>query len=121
MKFLVVDDSKTMRMIVIRYIRSAGYGDAMIYEAANGVEALDIVSLMSPDMILCDWNMPVMNGLELLQTLRGQGNRILFGFVTSERSEEMHRAALEAGATFLLSKPFDQLTFNRHISQVVAA
>jgi two-component system chemotaxis response regulator CheY len=106
MQIMIVDDSKAMRMIVIRGLRQAGYGDAEFREASNGVEALDLIQDEAPDIVLCDWNMPDMSGIELLETLGERGTKVPFGFVTSESTPVMRKRALEAGAMFLLSKPF---------------
>lgn len=72
-KILVVDDSRSMRMIVKRTLRQAGFGDHEITEADNGQDALEQISGSIPDLILSDWNMPVMDGFELLQALRERG------------------------------------------------
>lgn len=107
MKILVVDDSKAMRMIVRRALgASANYSDATVVEAENGAEGLDAVSNESPDVILSDWNMPEMNGIEFLEALASKGSFPPFGFVTSESTPEMHERATSAGAKFLVSKPF---------------
>ena len=106
MQVLIVDDSKAMRMIVRRTLRQAGFDDWTPAEAANGVEALNAVKASMPDLILSDWNMPEMNGLELLQQLKGAGHSVKFGFVTSESTPEMSQAARQAGALFLITKPF---------------
>jgi len=115
MKVLVVDDSKTMRMIVIRNLRQIGYGDATIIEAGNGSEALDVIASAQPDLVLSDWNMPEMNGIDLLRALRSQGNRVPFGFVTSESSPDMELQARNAGAEFLIAKPFTVEAFQAQI------
>ena len=70
MKILIVDDSKAMRMIVMRHLRQAGFGNHALEEASNGVEALTAATNAPPDLILCDWNMPEMNGLEFLKKFR---------------------------------------------------
>lgn len=106
MRILVVDDSKAMRMIVIRALRQAGYGDYTFEEASNGKEALAAILKSPPDLVLSDWNMPEMTGYELLQALAENETRVRFGFVTSEGNVEMRTKALEAGALFLLTKPF---------------
>ncbi len=106
MKILIVDDSKAMRMIVKRTLRQAGYGDHSIEEAANGAAAFDAVKNWNPDLVLSDWNMPEMNGLELLQALRKDGAAVKFGFITSKGTTEMRKTAAEEGALFLISKPF---------------
>ncbi len=106
MKILIVDDSLAMRRIVRRTLRQAGYGDHDCVEAENGKVALDTMAAEKPDLVLCDWNMPEMNGIEFLQTLRGGGDATPFGFVTTEGTEDMRAQAKEAGAAFLLAKPF---------------
>ncbi len=105
-RILVVDDSKAMRLIVRRTLRQAGFGDYEVDEACNGVEALSAVQAQRPDLILSDWNMPEMNGFELLKTLRAQKNDVRLGFVTTESTPEMQAMATEAGALFLIAKPF---------------
>ena len=106
MKLLVVDDSKAMRMIVKRTLRQAGYENCEVDEAENGVEALGKIKGGSYDLVLSDWNMPEMNGFEFLQALRQGGSKIPFGFITTEGTADMRHRAMEAGANFLLEKPF---------------
>jgi two-component system chemotaxis response regulator CheY len=106
MKILVVDDSRAMRRIVSRTIRQAGYEGHDIVEAENGREALEMAKAEKPDLILSDWHMPEMTGIEFLRSLNAEGIEIPFGFVTSESTAEMVDAATEAGALFLLAKPF---------------
>lgn len=106
MRILVVDDSKAMRMIVMRTLRQAGYGAHTIVEASSAKGALDSIHQDAPQLILADWNMGEMSGLDLLNALNTVGLKIKFGFVTSESTAEMAKLALEAGARFLLTKPF---------------
>lgn len=119
MKVLIVDDSKAMRMIVRRTLRQAGFEDCAATEASNGVEALKALETASPDLILCDWNMPEMTGIELLTKLHSDGHRVKFGFVTSESTPEMRDQAMEAGALFLITKPFTPEKFQDILSGVV--
>lgn len=119
MKILVVDDSKAMRMIVIRNLRQAGYGDATVLEAENGVQGLEKAKAEEPDLILCDWNMPEMNGIEFLRALRGEGRTTTFGFVTSEGNAAMREQAIAAGASFLLAKPFSADDFSELLAGVL--
>ena len=105
MRILVVDDSKAMRMIVRRTLRMAGFHHE-VKEAASGAEALQSLRSDSIDLVLSDWNMPEMTGLQLLETLRAQGSKVKFGFVTSESSVDMRTAAGNAGALFVITKPF---------------
>jgi two-component system chemotaxis response regulator CheY len=107
MDVLLVDDSKTMRMLVQRAIRQAGYRTLSFGEAGNGVEALAAMKTDKPKLVLSDWNMPEMSGIELLQALRSEGNKTPFGFITSESSAEIKDLAMSKGASFLLTKPFN--------------
>ena len=120
MKILVADDSRVMRQIVIRTLRQAGYDDHDIVEAEDGRDALDKVGSEKPDLVLSDWNMPNMTGIECLQALRSSGSVVPFGFVTSEGSSEMREKAASAGALFLIAKPFTEDTFKEHLDGVIA-
>ncbi|TKJ22843.1 response regulator [Blastococcus sp. CCUG 61487] len=120
MKILVADDSRVMRQIVIRTLRQAGYDDHDIVEAEDGADALAKVGSEKPDLILSDWNMPNMSGIECLQALRSSGSTVPFGFVTSEGSPEMRSKAADAGALFLIAKPFNEETFQEALSGVIA-
>jgi two-component system, chemotaxis family, chemotaxis protein CheY len=118
MKILVVDDSKAMRMIVLRSLRQAGFGDAEMLEAEDGAQALEKVTSEEPDLILSDWNMPNMTGIELLKALREAGCNTTFGFVTSESTPQMREQAVAAGASFLIAKPFTADTLEEMLSGV---
>lgn len=121
MRIIVVDDSRTMRMIVIRTLRQAGYQGHDIVEAENGAQALEMIQAQQPDVVLSDWNMPEVSGLELLKALRERGNFVRFGFVTSESSPEMKDKATEAGARFLITKPFTPETFRAALEPILGA
>jgi two-component system chemotaxis response regulator CheY len=121
MKILIADDSKAMRMIVIRTMRQAGFAGHDLIEAENGREALEMAGKEAPDLILSDWNMPEMTGIELLRALRGSGSTIPFYFVTSEGSDEMRETAEQAGALGLITKPFTPESFASALAQVVSA
>jgi two-component system chemotaxis response regulator CheY len=104
MKVLVVDDSKAMRMILMRELKAAGISE--LADAASGEEALQRLEEESFDAVLCDWNMPTMTGLEVLEALHARGQKVPFGFVTADASAESRQIAKEAGAAFLVTKPF---------------
>jgi two-component system chemotaxis response regulator CheY len=118
-KILVADDSRVMRQIVIRTLRQAGYDGHEVVEAENGREALELVGSEAPDLVLSDWNMPEMTGIECLRTLRSSGSDVPFGFVTSEGSEEMRSTAAAAGALFLIAKPFTPEAFDAVLAPVL--
>ena len=111
MKILIVDDSRAMRMIVTRTLRQAGFGEHTFLEAADGAQGLLACATETPDLVLSDWNMPKVSGLEFLQRLRAGGNTVAFGFVTSESSETARATAEQAGAQFLIGKPFTADSF----------
>ncbi|MEE9386029.1 MAG: response regulator [Nannocystaceae bacterium] len=121
MKILIIDDSKVMRAIVKRTLRQAGFGGHETHEAANGTEGLEAIGTFVPDLVLCDWNMPQMNGIELLKALRGKGDETPFGFVTSEGTPEMKQGAFDAGAKFLIVKPFTADDFEQQLGVFLAA
>ena len=111
MKILIADDSRVMRQIVTRTLRQAGYDGHDLVEAADGQEALDKAMSEKPDLVLSDWNMPQLTGVEVLRQLRANGVQVPFGFITSEGSPEMRKVAEAAGALFLVTKPFTADTF----------
>lgn len=111
MKIVVCDDSKAMRMIVIRMLKQCGFGDAEIIQAEDGVQGLQAVADHGPDLVVSDWNMPNMTGIDFLKQLRADGNDIRFGFVTSESTPQMREQAIAAGAMFTIAKPFTPETF----------
>ena len=106
MDILLVDDSRTMRMIVQRAIRQAGYRTLKVGEAENGAQALEKLREVKPLLILSDWNMPEMSGIDFLKQVRAAQNDVPFGFITSETSRGIRELAMNSGATFLISKPF---------------
>ncbi len=118
MRILVADDSRAMRMIVVRQLRQAGFDEAEFIEAADGAEGLVKAREHSPDLIVSDWNMPEMNGLEFLRELRAAGDETVFGFVTSEGTPDMIQLARSTGASFLISKPFTPETFRDTLAAV---
>jgi len=107
MKLLIVDDSKAMRMIVRRALRQANLAEHQVDEATNGEEALEKLRTAGPfDLVLADWNMPQMNGIDLLKAVRSEGMSVNFGFVTSEGTDDIREMAMQSGAQFLIVKPF---------------
>jgi two-component system chemotaxis response regulator CheY len=121
MKIVVVDDSRAMRMIVVRTLRQAGFGGHEVLEAENGRQGLELVAQHCPDLILSDWNMPEVTGIQFLSTLRARGVATPFCFVTSEGSDEMREQAAAAGALGLIAKPFTADAFTDLLSSVVTS
>lgn len=121
MKILIADDSRAMRMIVTRTLRQAGFSGYQIVEAEDGQKALDLAAKSRFDLILSDWNMPEMTGIQFLRALRANGIGTPFCFVTSEGSDEMREQAKDAGAIDLIAKPFTAENFAETLSSVVNA
>lgn len=119
-RILIVDDSKAMRLIVRRTLRQAGFGEYAVDEASNGREALEMLQSSMPKLVLCDWNMPEMTGIELLRELGTRKLPVKFGFVTTEATPEMRAMADDAGALFLIAKPFTPETFEQTLRRFLA-
>jgi len=119
---LIVDDSAVMRKIVERSLRQAGLGIAQVLEASNGAEALAAVQQHRVDLILCDINMPVMDGLEFVKQLAGMENAkgVPVVMITTEGSEGHVVQALSAGARGYLRKPFTSDQVKEHVLPVLA-
>jgi len=119
---LIVDDSGVMRKIVERSLRQAGLGISQVLEAGNGAEALAVVEQHQVDLILCDINMPVMDGLEFVKQLsrleKGKGVPVVM--ITTEGSEGHVVQALSAGARGYLRKPFTSDQVKEHVLPVLA-
>jgi two-component system chemotaxis response regulator CheY len=103
---LVVDDSRVIRKVARRILEDLGFEVA---EASDGVEALAWCSAVMPDVVLLDWLMPGMDGLEFLKRLRTEpgGERPRVVFCSGETDLERIREALDAGADEYIMKPFD--------------
>ncbi|MFM2066221.1 MAG: hypothetical protein RLZZ584_1130 [Pseudomonadota bacterium] len=114
---LVVDDFSTMRRIVINLLREKGFRKML--EAEDGHEALKVLAKNHVDLVVSDWNMPVMTGLELLQALRAdpQHAHLPVLIVTAEARKENIVAAAHAGADGYIVKPF---TANTLVEKVTA-
>ena len=105
-KAMVVDDSKAIRMILSRTLSEVGYE---VCQAANGREALSLLDRAgNVSLILVDWNMPQMNGLEFVKEIRSDPRyaQVLLMMVTTETEMDQMIAALEAGANEYVMKPF---------------
>jgi two-component system chemotaxis response regulator CheY len=104
---MIVDDSKIIRKVTRRILESLGFS---IVEAENGRLALDEFRQHRPKLILLDWHMPVMDGLEFIKHLRKEegGQEPVVIFCTTETEFENIQAALESGANEYVMKPFDE-------------
>jgi CheY-like chemotaxis protein len=119
MKILIVDDSRAMQQIVKRGLEKLGYDDLEIVLASSGLDALKIAKEWKPKLILSDWHMPEMTGIELMYELSKAMLDIDIGFVTTESSPERIKEATDAGALFVVSKPFDVETLHKAVLPVL--
>lgn len=105
MRILIVDDSRSMRLILKRMLADMGHTEVM--EAEHGGEALARMEESTPELALVDWNMPVMNGLEFVQAMRESRkyDKVKVMMVTSESSPRLVYEALKAGADEYAMKP----------------
>ncbi len=108
---LIVDDSSTMRKIISRSLRQAGLAVDEIFEAADGIEGLNVLAGKSVDLILSDINMPNMDGLEFIKQVRANGKTVPIVMITTEGGEDILKEAMASGASDSIKKPFtpDQL------------
>ena len=106
MRVLLVDDSKATRLLIRRTLIETGVSDLQFAEASNGSDGLIRATQLDPNLILSDWMMPEMSGVDLLRELRARKLEISFGFVTVDQpSPHMLETAQAAGAQFLLGGP----------------
>ncbi len=119
---LIIDDSSVMRKIVERSLRQAGIDLAQVLEAGNGAEALVVLQANTVDLILCDINMPVMDGLEFMKQLAGVANAkdVPVVMITTEGSESHVVQALSYGARGYIRKPFTPAEVKEHVIPVLA-
>ena len=114
MKILIVDDSLTTRSETMQCLRKAGFDPHDILEVSSATEALREISANPPHLLLCDFHMPGISGMALLDAVRKKP--IKFVFVTSERSEAIHQKAIAAGAHAVIVKPFTFESLARALS-----
>lgn len=119
---LIVDDSSVMRKIVDRSLRQAGIEISQLFEAGNGAEALGVVQDNKVDLILCDINMPVMDGLEFIKQLAAVDNAkgVPIVMITTEGSEAHVVQALACGARGYIRKPFTADQVKEHVIPILA-
>ena len=114
---LVVDDSKVVRMVARKILEELEFE---VSEAADGQQALTACQAKMPDVVLLDWNMPVMDGIEFLRALRSEqgGSAPKVVFCTTENDMAHIQEAISAGADEYIMKPFDSDIIQSKFSQV---
>lgn len=116
-RVLIVDDSSVMRKIVERSLQRADMNLVQVLEAGNGMEAIAALNGNKVDLILCDINMPVMDGLEFVKQLPSVENArgVPVVMITTEGSEDHVVQALSAGARGYIRKPFTPDQVKDHV------
>ena len=118
MKVLIVDDFATMRRIVRNVLKQIGF--TTMIEADNGKAALKVLKKENIDLILCDWNMPEMPGIELLKAIRSDDElkNIPFVMVTAEAQKDNIIEAVKAGVSSYIVKPFTAETVSEKLNTI---
>ena len=118
LKILVVDDFSTTRTILINYLRNFGYSNT--FEAEDGLSALARLKSSLFDLVVTDWNMSDMSGLDLLKQIRNDSDlkHIPVLMVTSEDSRGNIVAAIKAGLNDYIIRPFEEQTFKRKLEKI---
>lgn len=118
MRILVVDDFNTMRRIVKNILKQLGFEN--VGEAENGQEALEVLKKEKFDFVITDWNMPVMNGLDLLKAIKADAalKDIPVMMVTAEAQQQNIVVAVKAGASNYIVKPFTAEVLEEKISKI---
>jgi len=117
MKVLVVDDSSTMRRIIKNTLKRIGYAD--IVEGADGIEGLAGFNSNDVDIVITDWNMPNMNGLDLVKKIRAINKDVPIIMVTTEGGKGEVITALKAGVNNYIVKPFTPQVLKEKLSAVL--
>jgi two-component system, chemotaxis family, chemotaxis protein CheY len=119
LKILVVDDFATMRKVIRNLLKQGGFEN--VVEAEDGVAALKILQSQKVDFVISDWNMPNMSGLELLKAVRGDGElkELPFLMVTAEALKDNVVAAVKAGVSNYIVKPFTAEVLTEKIEKIV--
>lgn len=117
-RFLIVDDFSTMRRIVRNLLKELGYTNAD--EAEDGAVALQKLKMGNFDFVVTDWNMPNMDGLTLLQTIRATPSlkHLPVLMITAEAKKENIIAAAQAGASGYIVKPFTAATLSEKLQKI---
>jgi two-component system chemotaxis response regulator CheY len=120
MKILVVDDFSTMRRIVRNLLVELGFTNAFIQEADDGVNAMAMLKQQSFDMVVTDWNMPNMTGIDLLRAIRAEPalKALPVLMVTAENNRDQIIAAAQAGVNGYIVKPFTAVTLKEKLDKI---
>lgn len=118
---LIVDDSFPMRAVIKKIIKASGFDIGKFFEAGNGKEALQVMDQQWLDLVLTDYNMPDMNGLELLKAMKQSDTLadIPVVIVTTERGDRRMEAFFSQGAVAYVKKPFTPEQIKAHLNRIL--
>jgi two-component system chemotaxis response regulator CheY len=118
---LIVDDSFPMRAVIKKVIKASGFNIGELFEAGNGKQALQILNEQWLDLVLTDYNMPDMNGLELLKAMKSQQTLtdIPVVIITTEGSDRRVEEFLSQGAVAYIKKPFTPEQIKSHLNRIL--
>ncbi len=118
---LIVDDSSPMRAVIRKTIEISGFSVGGCFDAANGLEALEILKNNWVDLVITDYNMPQMNGLELIEEMKKSELLAAIDIVviTSEGSKPMVQQFLEKGAAGYIQKPFTPEDIRKKLNDII--
>jgi two-component system chemotaxis response regulator CheY len=118
---LIVDDSLPMRSVIKKTIKASGYGTTVFFDAAHGIEALKILQDEWMDIVVTDYNMPEMNGIELIREMKK--NELMASMpvlvITTEGSQKMIREFMDSGASGYIKKPFTPEAIREKLTEIL--
>jgi len=118
MKILVADDSALMRHVLVKILNEAGVES--VVQATNGNEAVQKVEEEAPNLVLMDWVMPNMTGIDAVKKIRASGNKVPIIMCTTEGEQNRIVDAIKAGANNFVVKPFDPKIIITKIKETLA-
>jgi two-component system chemotaxis response regulator CheY len=119
-KVIVVDDSSVMRQIIKNNLKQLGFEQSNVVDAEDGEQALKKITENTIDLVIADWNMPKMTGIDLLRAIRSDGalKELPFLMVTSEADKEKIMEAVQAGVNQYIVKPFNTTQLEEKIKEI---
>ena len=119
-KVIVVDDSSVMRQIIKNNLKQLGFEQSNVVDAEDGEQALKKITENTIDLVISDWSMPKMTGIDLLRAIRSDGalKELPFLMVTSEADKEKIMEAVQAGVNQYIVKPFNATQLEEKIKEI---
>ncbi len=119
-KAIVVDDSSVMRQIIKNNLKQLGFEQSNLVDAEDGEQAMKKLNEDTIDLVIADWNMPKMTGIDLLKAIRADGalKELPFLMVTSEADKEKIMEAVQAGVNQYIVKPFNATQLEEKIKEI---